>query len=231
MKTIIGVPGLWEDRSAFIQSLAKEKMVFSGNILHDINAKTSYTAELYPHDPCLAEAFFNAGQGRIKEAEKNQIAQHTFTLYITFEYDQMMELKTVMHIVTKVLNAGGIAVKIETAGLAHRKEDWVHLSKEPDEVSLYYAFVTSVVEQNYFYSCGMHQFGERDVLIYDQWNPELMGEFLLYTMIEKPKLQVGEVFCLRPDAPGYEIGERVCDFYHKDELFYNPFGYWTLSRK
>ncbi|MBH8599599.1 hypothetical protein [Thermoactinomyces sp. CICC 10523] len=136
-----------------------------------------------------------------------------------------------MRLATKVLNAGGLAIKVETAGLALSKEDWKKLCQDLDIVSLYYAFVKGVVEKDYFYSCGMHQFGQRDVLIYDQWDRQLMDQFLLYVLIEQPSLKVGETFSLGPDTPIYQIGEKACDQYEKDDLFYNPLGYWTLQRK
>jgi len=59
----------------------------------------------------------------------------------------------------KVLErAGGLAVKVDSAGIAHTWERWSKLL-QGTQFDLYTAAVVLVGDEGQFYSCGMHHFG------------------------------------------------------------------------
>lgn len=235
VKTIIGIPGHWKDRYELLESLVKQKILFAGNVLRDLETETTIQAEVYPYDSDLAMAFFYVSNGTISEKELNQIHEHTHTLYLIFESVDTKELLNVLRLGSKILHAGGLAVKVETSGIAHSKEKWLALTEEPGEIALYRALVSKIEGNQCYYSCGMHQFGLRDAMVQDnllgqESANQLLDGFLLYLLIEKPSIQAGHTFSLDPQSPVYRIDETACTFYPPDDLFFNPRGYWTLSR-
>ena len=155
---------------------------------------------------------------------------------------------TTLMLVSELLQAGGIAAKSESAGLAHGRDRWLDLAiqytnalKTGDTHSaaatLYRTWVQRAIhdpDSNSLYSVGMHLLGRRDVELNDDceisdavnWI-DLMG---LYLVADKPNrsLRDGEGFRLSDQGPRrvIEIGE--CLRYAEDDFFFNPYGYIRL---
>ncbi|MFC7441984.1 DUF4261 domain-containing protein [Laceyella putida] len=235
MTTIIGIPGCWPDRSAMIGEFVKQNLIMAGFLLQEVETGIHLEINVVPHDPSLRDAFHYASYGNMTEDELAQIDRHTHILYLICESGQLDDLKALMRIGAKILDAGGMTVKVESAGVAHRKETWLEMSRDLDEVALYGAFVAKLKGEAGIYTCGMQQFGFKDVLIKDEELPPdeavyLADQFLLYLLIEKAQVEAGQTFALAPEAPLYRIGEVPCDQYHPEDLFHNPAGYWVLER-
>src|SRR5207237_479622 len=165
-------------------------------------------------------------------------AGHTFTFYVAGKGGSLEAARDVMGAVSAVVRAGGLGVKVESAGLAHSVGQWQRLATEAEtsNEALYHAYVTRIArpEENLFYTCGMHNLGLRDVVVQDdlptQEAASLLQTFALYTLLEKPALASGHTFSVAPQAPVYRLAEEPCSYYTEDDLFYNPFGMWVLSR-
>jgi hypothetical protein len=235
MTTVIGIPGLWQNRFEIMQSLVRQDLLLTGFLLMDAQTKFAVKAEIYPHDPELAGAFAYASGGHISQEDLDQIAKHKHTLYLICKSQKLEDLQQLIRIGAKVLQAGGLAVKVETSGFAHPKDRWIELSQAGDEVSLYQALVCKVQHEQGLHTCGMHQFGMRDAIVYDdklelEECAELLNQFLLYLLYEKPELNEGETFSLDEGSPWYRIGVEECTRYEPDHYFHNPHGLWTLHR-
>jgi hypothetical protein len=155
---------------------------------------------------------------------------------------------TALLLVAELLKAGGVAVKSESAGLAHGRDHWLALAKQyrkaikdgdahAASVALYRAWVQRVLhdeDTNSLYSVGMHLLGHRDVEIDDdldlsdavKWI-DLMG---LYLVADKPSraLRSGEGFRLSDNGPRRIIELDDCHRYDEDDFFFNPHGYIRL---
>jgi hypothetical protein len=131
-----------------------------------------------------------------------------------------------------VLDAGGLAVKVESTGLAHSKSDWLQFVQNRHLLSAYRAFVVFVNGEQDVYSCGMHNLGYRDGII-DRAaaaDPvELLRAFTFYQFSENPTLLQGETFSVTEEAPVYRLREETCTLYEEGSLFTNPFGMWRLE--
>jgi hypothetical protein len=232
--TTVGIPGFWQNRSEIRESLITQDLLFAGFILLDHQTKFHVQLEVAPYDPDLAVAFGYAGGGLISEKELERIANHEHTLYLICESQEPKDLQMLMHVGAKVLQAGGLAVKVETSGIAHSKERWMELTHGGNENSLYQALVAKVRHEEGLYTCGMHQFGMRDAIVYDAMillddAAQLLNGFLLYLMLEKPEIQVGHSFSLGEVSSWYRIGVEECTSYEADHPYYNPFGLWSLK--
>jgi hypothetical protein len=138
--------------------------------------------------------------------------------------------------VTALLDAGGMAVKIESSGTAHSPEAWREFASIPDVPwTLYRAYVVLVGDRDNgdVYSCGMHHFQLPDVTIPITIAPEAAAEvinrFNLYQLALKPNLQPGHTFSVAPDQPKYRLSQRRCSRFAADDPFHNPAGYWHLT--
>lgn len=89
-------------------------------------------------------------------------------------------------------------------------------------------------EKGATYSCGMHNLGLKDTIVYNedfQESGNLISIFGYYQLIDKPIIKNNQTFCKEQDAPVFIISEENNQPYKGDELFENPYGMWKLEKK
>jgi hypothetical protein len=233
-RTVIGVPGHWADRSEIVTSIATRSAgyLFAGAAMVKIGTEESFGLEVYEHDPRLKKAFLVAGGKWFPAADLDWIESHTFTLYLVAEGGSVPAARAAMHAANGLLKAGGIAVKVESTGIAHRADQWAECCSRNDLASLLWTFVTYIGGKGNYYSCGMHNLGYPDAVIEAEIPPDdaagLLHKFLAYQLIENPTLKDRETFSIQSDAPRYRMFHEPCAIYQTDDLFHNPFGIWKL---
>ncbi|MDM5220893.1 DUF4261 domain-containing protein [Peribacillus sp. NJ11] len=232
---IIGIPGKWKDRTELIQTVASqsEGYLLAGNIFHNKDKNITFQAEIQDYEPTLTETFSHASKGAFPESLLAEINDHTFTVYIIADISNVGNVSDLIDAGVAILRAGGMAVKIETAGIAHSKEDWQQLHHSPDILSVYAHFVTIIGEEDYYCSFGMKAFGLPDAVTLNTMSPKeaaaLLNTFNYYHVGEQPLFKNGETFSIQKDAPDF-ILTGLQDFrYEEDHPFYNPFGLWNLG--
>jgi hypothetical protein len=234
-KIVLGIPGVWKDRSEIVTAIASKSygFLFAGMVIMDLATKQGFGLETYEHDPGLRKAFALAGAGQFDQKGLDAIDSHTFTLYPLGPGGSFDAAQAMVAVACGLLRAGGVAVKVESAGLAHTTDGWFKLAEKGDARSLYKAFVTLVGNDGNFYSCGMHNLGLRDAVVTGEIKPNaaarLLETFLLYRLLEKPKLKNGETFSIAVDAPYYRLKKERCETYSEKDLFHNPYGMWRLE--
>ena len=149
--------------------------------------------EIYEHDPALQNAFHLAGRSSVTDAEIDAIATHTCTACVIGEGGSTEAAQSILGAASGLLRAGGLAVKMESTGKAHSKQDWYVLDADQSLRALYDAFVTLIGGDGGGYSCGMHNLGlpdaAQDAALSDEDGARLLQTFLLYTLLEKPDLR------------------------------------------
>jgi len=232
---VVGIPGKWSDRSAIVESFARSECghIFAGGILMNIETKWSCQLEIYDHDPELREAFQAAGGGRIDDAMLDDIDEHTFTLYLSHPGGSFESASELMAAVTAVLDSGGMAVKVESSGIAHAANIWRELAATESPLDLMTAFVTYVGGGGEYYTCGMHNLGLPDTHVLADIAPNdaanLMHTLNCYVAFENPDIKDGQTFSVDADSPHYRIQKQACEMFDLDDLFHNPFGHWALT--
>ena len=237
--TIIGVPGTWPDRSAIIRAVTESNLgeyLLAGKVLMHLPTRHGFEFDIYPHDPGLRRAFLYAGQGWITEPELAQIDAHRHTVYVLGPGGNQDNARDMMLAANSIVRAGGLAVKVESAGKAFRRNDWARMCEGTGPLVLYDAFVVFSVDQKgneyTVYSCGMHNLGYHDAILTSKLPPKeavaLLDTFLKYLLVEQPAISEGHTFALAPDAPAYTLHLEACKLYPADDPFFNPFGMWRL---
>ncbi|WP_044639792.1 DUF4261 domain-containing protein [Risungbinella massiliensis] len=231
---IIGVPGKWESRTELIQQIAlqSEGYLMAGKLISHIEKQVMFEVEVYEHDPNLSRAFSIAGRGNLPPYLLEEIDQHTCTVYLIAKSNGVESTKDLLDVTAGLLRAGGIAVKIEAPGLAYTKEEWYELTRTKEDAAIYLHFVNFIGDSEHIYSIGMHAFGLPDVMVPAHLQLEeftnLLHNFNLYQILEKPTFHHGETFSLDPDEPVYQL-EKLQDFrYDSGDVCFNPSGIWNL---
>jgi hypothetical protein len=235
-KIIIGIPGFWKDRSDIVKALAEKSggYLFLGGMLSKINTKDFFEMEIYDHDDGLKKAFSYAGNFTTEQLDA--IERHTCTLYIIGKGGSIEYANKILDAGVALLNSGGVAIKVESSGIAHTPQHWTSLAEAREPYHTFRAFVTFAGEEKYYYSCGMHCLGYPDVVVLRNGEnssevAKLMETFLLYNLYEKPTLKSGETFSIDANSPHYVLSHKPCTNFEVEHLFYNPYGVWELKKK
>lgn len=206
-------------------------------------------------DPRMRDAFkasLDVSHPTIQQSEWRSIDAHSAVAYVLSPSIQKEDAEAIsakaLLLVAELLNNGGIAVKSESAGLAHGASRWLELASQYREAirkgdfhtasaALYRAWVQRPIhdeDTNTLYSVGMQLLGLPDVEVDDglsfsdavRWI-DLMG---LYLVADKPSrsLRNGEGFRLSESGPRRIIAIEDCYRYAEDDFFFNPYGYLRL---
>jgi uncharacterized protein YegJ (DUF2314 family) len=238
-KIILGIPGLWPTKTDLITAIVRANKDQSnprylglGPMIADLQSKESFGFEVYDRDPRLAEAFRVAGQGRLSPELLASIADHKYTVYILSQRQDIAAAKSMLRLAAFLLDAGGLAVKVETTGTAHSADRWRYYARSNGLLPLYDAYVTLVGSKDFNYTCGMHNLGLPDASLTKQIPakdaPEYLVAFNQWNLIERPTLTDGTRFATSLSDPVFALSHQDYGYDPADE-YNNPHGRWHLE--
>lgn len=177
--------------------------------------------------------------------DREAIAGHTAAVYLLSPQISKSKAGIIsmqaLKVVEAVFAAGAVAVKSESAGIAHGKDRWLELAAgAQSEASvgqeLYFAWVRRpLMSDDIFYTCGMHLLGEPDLQISSELPPmeavSWLDALALYLVTERPARGVhpGNTFVRTAEDAKRVMRFLPCDEYEGDDFFFNPYGYVRLS--
>jgi len=233
---ILCVPGLWRDRSDFLGRIItvdpKGQHMFAGGVLADVEAKDHVQAEFEEGIPQLARAFTIAGQGRLPAELLASLNRDPPVAFLHFPLDLTEQRGRILKFCGVLRDAGGLAVKLESSGVAHTWDRWFELLNG-SLFDLYCAAVVLVGGDDRYYSCGMHHFGLAECSA-SRAMPidaaaELMNQFNFWRIAEHPNLAPGHTFSVSAQSPGFRLEQLPDSLHPSDDLFHNPHGVWRLD--
>jgi hypothetical protein len=207
-------------------------------------------SQLEPDDrmPAAFAASADRVEPSIGKADDRAIAKHRAVAYVLSPplapTDAQAASARMLAIIGALLDAGSLAVKAESAGIAHGAARWRDLAKAAQSTTiltranaLRLAFVRRPIadDNDILYSCGMHLLGERDAEL--EASGDVMDDvawldmLALYLLAEKPAsgVHAGEGFRLTDDGERRVLRAKQCTRYDEDDFFFNPYGYWRLK--
>jgi hypothetical protein len=182
----------------------------------------------------LSQAIRLAGKNKISSNILEAINHSSTIIHLVSNNVGYEACQTIARFTQILLNIGGLAVKIESAEIAHEADKWLANYNCEDVFDFYSLYVGLVEGENSYHSCGMHNFGKADVAIHLSEDINLaiyvINVFNYYRLTESPILQDGHTF--QPDIESgiYQIKLIPDREYNLNSLQYNPFGRWHLNR-
>ncbi|RAZ73472.1 DUF4261 domain-containing protein [Planococcus halotolerans] len=231
-QVILGVPGNWKNRTELLQAVSSKNAgyLMAGFVLLNTKKDIDFQVEVSEHDPSLKEAFYDSEI--VDKNLINKIEQHTFIVNLIADVNGLEGIKEAIDACSALLNAGGLAVKVETAGLIYSKEEWFQLFRNQEPFPIYSHFVILTEEEELYFSCGMKAFGLPDVAIPSsipaEEAAELLNNFNLYNIIEEPNFKDGEIFDFELTSQSFVVKQIEDVRYTEDDVFFNPFGLLNL---
>jgi hypothetical protein len=239
-KTVLCIPCKWKNHDEVVASIATtnmNKFIFAGKILMNTETGKSFELEICERDERMRESFEVAGLvNRLSDEFLDKIEQHSSVIYIVGETGNPDDATAIAEAGNALLKAGGIGLKVESAGKAFTAEHWTKLLTNFEEPRLYEMFVLDSLNdgEGTTYSCGMHNLGLKDTIISGVEFQEAYNSisiFGYYQWVDKPTIVQGETFGVDNESPSFEIVNEPNQPNKGHELFENPYGMWRLKRK
>ena len=223
--------------------------------------------EFRPPDSRMVTAFRASQRGlrsSLHEQNFNAIAHHQSVLYFLSNNFTAQKAASValafLRLGHKLLSeAGGIAIKCESSGVAHSRHEWERLAiaaesshsvfTGPSSTAFWVAALTAYVQvpiesDTDFYTCGLHLLGipdltmNREVMIGTEAKDQngtaqahFFEDFALYLLAECVHGQFAPGHTFRADAAQNNLKAtwEECTLYEEDDFFHNPFGIWRFE--
>jgi hypothetical protein len=238
--TILCIPGNWMDFEDFKKSLivsSGAEYMLVGDILINGKGQRHYSIEFCSHDLRMENSFRVAGRTTgIDVQELVKIGDHRHVIYISGETGNLEEAENIARAGLALLEAGGTALKVESAGKAFSKTMWQDFftNFEPER-DLYGMFVLDSILENdgTVFSCGLQNLGFRDTIVSNEEFEDanrLLRIFAFYQIVDKPIIKNNQTFQLGPGLPLFRITNELRPPYENSETFHNPFGMWRLAK-
>jgi uncharacterized protein YegJ (DUF2314 family) len=231
---VVGIPGPWESEQDLMKSLLEDnegELILLGLMLFDPHAQEHCWVDMRGFNPRMRKAFEVAGGGRIPNETLNLIGQHKHCAYLILDDPSTERAKTAIRFTNAFLRAGGIAINVESAGVAHDRQTWIEKATRLADYDLYSLFVQLVGSGGQYYSCGMQNFGLPDAEVSSLDKEEaahILNEFNFYRLTENPELVDGDVVML-PPALRFKLRWHEYEGYDPETPLYNSWGKWLLE--
>jgi len=239
VQSVLCIPGPWKDLEEFSTALIDANggtYLYAGGFVMSLFPPNHYEAEMCDKDERMKSSFEVAGRiNELSEEFLEKINKHNTVIYLKYETGSFEKALSIARAAAAVLKAGGTGVKVETAGKAFNKEQWIGLVEDFEVGNLYKMFVLDTITEpnGTVFTCGMHNLGLKDTIVsgeefYDAMS--LLSIFGYYQEIDLPMILDNQTFTSTIDSPKYRITDELSQPYKGNELFENPFGMWRLTR-
>jgi hypothetical protein len=219
-RIVLCVPGPWEGREDLAQRVLPAGFVLEEKRLLRADGGEAFDAEFRGPDPRMRPAF-QASACRVRPsltpADFHAIQGHRGVLYVLSDpfgrTTAAAAASRMIEIGRALLDAGGIAVKCESSGIAHSAERWRRPDLPPFEAFVRLPIVDEIDD---LYSVGMHLLGLPDGIVSLRHFPQ--GDL-------RGATRVLEEFLRSQTLPkGYLASPEPCTGYAPEEFFWNRWG-------
>jgi hypothetical protein len=190
----------------------------------------------------------------LTENDLANIAKHSRVLYVLSAnftaQDGPSVSREFLRLGRRLLEAGALAMKCESSGIAHGRARWLELARAAETADSWLALFRSYVQlpiQNGddYHTCGLHLLGQPDLIASatllrqsyasteDQaWTAaDLFRAFACYVLAEcaPGRFGSGHTFSIAAASPRFRVLREECTGYEEDDFFFNPFGRWRFA--
>lgn len=241
---VICIPIGLENRQAIAAALANRygaEYVFMGRVFQSTISEESCAIDICDRqtwldshaETSLSDDFELAATKRLDLVTRQRLDRCPQIIYLTADdvgYDACQQIARFARV---LLEIGGVAVKVESTEIAHSRQKWLANYDSDDVFEIYSLYVRLVEGADYYYSCGMNNFGKADVAIALDTEIGLaiyvMNVFNYYRLTESSILQDGHTFQPDMGCPRYQM-QWISDCEAApDSLAYNSQGRWLLT--
>lgn len=138
---VVCVPGTWENRTKFIEAVitsTRGDFMFAAMILAHPKGNDHVRLDFCDFDERMLQAFKLGGQGKLTNLTLDEVALHRSVVYLHFPFDIVSQKARLLKFTGVLSKCGGIALKLETSGIAHEWKRWFDLLESNNPFDTYW---------------------------------------------------------------------------------------------
>jgi hypothetical protein len=223
------IPGAWSEPVEFFERLPPGCHSTAEGLALDDGSE--FELHALPADDEFPRIFAGSCPKLPSESERERIEAYRTNLCLTGRGGSLEAAQQLMAAAAAVLATGGAGVFVDNSGIAHGATDWLTLLGDAENGGVYWAFVSTVRNDDELYSVGMHILGFRDVIIpstgNDEYDYRTLHSFLGYTAFSGATIRDGDMVG-DPVLPTYHAHMQPEDRFSTDAPMFNRYGRWRL---
>ena len=231
---IVCIPTSFQNRQEVAAALTDRygaEYVFMGRVFQSTITADSCTINICDRQTWLKSNSEFAGS-KLDLVTRQQIDRCGQIIQLTSRDTGYAECLQIARLAQILLIIGGVAIEVESTGVFHSREKWLANYDSKDVFEIYSLYVQLIEGEDYYYSCGMHNFNKADVAISLDEDIGLaiyvMNVFNYYRLTESPILQDGHTFQADIGCPRYQLNWIEDREEVSTSPLYNPHGRWLL---
>lgn len=230
IEVTLRLPGTWEHPGELIERLPEgcrltpEALILPNGKSFEFNPLSS--------DEDFPRVFAGSCPKLPTEEEREQIENFTVNACITGPGGNLEAAYDLMQAAAALIEAGAAGVFVDNSGISHGATDWLALTESRQNGGVYWAFVTTVGNEDELYSMGMHILGFREAVIPrtgdEEFDFRTLHSFLGYSYASGAAIKNGDVVG-DPILPTFRVYHEPHDRLPPGSPMSNPFGQWRLK--
>lgn len=221
---ILTIPGAWASRADVLSALA-EDFLFASQPQEGVRIEFRKGRRRN----VLAD-FWWAGLHWQDTTEMSVVRRHTSNVTLTTVGGSPQRMRKLMTAATAVVRAGGLGVHVAHVGIAHTPRKWLELDSEGLD-GIHRAFVVTIDGPvGDAYSCGMHNFGLREVSVPSDIpnRANVVGIITRHLLVKGARIERGQTIAIGHDANRYSFRDVQSAFAPDGAIFEHQVGTWQL---
>lgn len=234
---VLCVPGPWRTHEAMAAQILALDEGYEPMGLALMHTASGFGCDLELHGGKrkLRDIFAAAGPHWQDTPAMAAIARHKSRAFLYGYGGTPKNAEAMMRAAAVLVRAGGLGVLVESTGIAHAPADWLAWTDRLHRHNAHAAHEALVVyvSGEEAYSCGMHNFGQKDAITAGNGSSadaaELLKAFTRYLLTDKPVIRDGQRFAVSEQSPVYIIRAHPGIAYDPHSMLANPYGAWYLA--
>ncbi len=229
---VLTLPGPWSSRDDFLAALNAHAPHFgyAKGLLTDLHTQDSVQINFRKGRSRNAVTdFWWAGLHWQDTPEMETLRQHKSRITLTHAGGSLDRMKQLMTAASVVVRAGALGVHVGPVGIAHAPHQWLALESESLD-GILRAFVITIDAVRSAYSCGMHNFGLKEVSVPSGVpSPStVVGILTRYLLVKGARIDSGQTVSIGGQANRYRFHELHMASAPDGTIFQHQVGTWQL---
>jgi hypothetical protein len=230
IEVTLRLPGTWEHPRELVERLPAGCRLTAEELILPTGKRFEFNA--LDADEDFPGVFAGSCPKLPTEEEREQIENYTVNVCLTGPGGSLEAAYDLMQAAAVLIEAGAAGVFVDNSGISHGATDWLTLTESRHNGGVYWAFVTTVRNDDELYSMGMHILGFPEAVIPRTSDEEIdfrtLHSFLGYSYASGATIKDGDVVG-DPILPTFRVYHGPHDRLPPGTPMSNPFGQWRLK--
>lgn len=232
---VLHLPGTWSSRAELLSALSLQAPNHScvDGMLIDLQTQEAVHIEFRKgRRRSIADDFWWFGLHWQDTGDMRAVKQHTSCVILKGAGGSLDRMRHLMSAASAVVQAGALGVLVEHVGIAHASQRWLGFANDGLDGILRAFVVTVDGAASGAYSCGMHNFGMKEVSVPGEV-PDcaiVVGIVTRHLLVKGARIARGQTVSIGTKSDRYRFWDVQSAFAPDGVQYEHHVGTWQLVR-